>query len=358
VGLFTASQATAADIEWADSAGETTWTTSGTANAAPASASWVGDVAPANSVNTDNAIFTSVSNAQPNLTVQTRIRGVEFQMAAGGLAMTGGNNVFSIGAGGINATQQISGINTITNARIGLLGANQTWTYFSTVDTAGTSTFTFDSTVNLGSRNLTIIGQRNSADGNVGIINFDRAISSAVSGTDIPGVLTIASTNANNTVNLNAVNTFTGGLTITGGTLAITADERIADANKLTMNGGNFNVGTFTETLGLLEVGASNGTITFGSGGALVFGASNLETWTGTLSIAGTFVSGSSLRFGTDASGLTSGQLDSISIAGFTDLSLNTDGFVVGVIPEPSSYAALAGLCGLALVSLRRRRRA
>jgi autotransporter-associated beta strand protein len=607
VGLFTASQAHAAAITWADSAGNTTWTTSSVGNSAPASSSWVGGFAPANSVSIDTAIFTSVSNAQPALTTQTRITGVDFQMAAGGLAMTGGGgigNLFQVGAVGIDSTLQTSGTNTITNARILVNGAS-TWNLFSDADTASTSTFTFDSTVDLTSNNLTVIGQRNSAAGNVGVINFSRAI------TGTTGTLTINSSNTNNTVNLTGVNTylgvtnvnggtvnvqnnqstatggwniqtntpgtsnpaatvnfaadseiavisankiqigaaansgshpastlnvagtvdndgalqmerasnlnlnngavwdqagnltltargggastltvnagaemtytgsttvnlttgtaggallningtgqfttaagfqnttavstgsgfsritltdggtlrlsadvenlttqtqlalagtggvidnggfnatlsgantagssnqatgitgvggltstgggtltlsgnntFTGGLTISGGSVAISANERIADANKLTLNGGNFNVGTFTETLGALDLNGTGGTITFGSGGALVFGASNAESWTGSLTVAGTFLSGSSLRFGTDSSGLTSGQLSSISIAGFTDLSLNTDGFVVGVIPEPSSYAALAGLCGLALVSLRRRRRA
>ena len=256
------STAHAADIEWADSAGNTTWTTSNVADSTPASDSWVGGFAPANSVNTDTAIFTSVSNAQPNLTVQTRIRGIEFEMAAGGLAMTGGGgtgNVLSIGGGGINARQQISGTNTITNARIGLLGANSTWTFFSDADTAGTSTFTVNSTVNMGSRNLTVVGQRNSATGNVGIINFDRAID----GTS--GILTIDSANANNTVNLNAANTYTGATNVNGGTLIVNGDISTSSlttvASGATISGSG-TVGALTvSTGGFINPGNSPGTL-------------------------------------------------------------------------------------------------
>lgn len=222
--LLTASQTHAADITWADSAGNTSWTTSNVFNSAPASASWVGGVAPVNNIATDNAIFTSVSNAQPALTVQTRITGVDFQMAAGGLAMTGGGgsgNLFQLGAGGIDSTLQTSGTNTITNARI-LLNAGSTWSLFSSADTASTSTFTFNSTVDLTSNNLTVIGQRNSAANNVGVINFSRAISGTT------GTLTINSSNTNNTVNLTGNNTYLGLTTVSTGIVNVQNDQSAA----------------------------------------------------------------------------------------------------------------------------------
>lgn len=225
LSLLTASQAHAAPITWANSAGNTTWTTSNVADSAPASASWSGGIAPANSVTIDNAIFTSVSNAQPNLTVQTRIAGVDFQMATGGLAMTGGGgsgNLFQVGAGGIDSSLQTSGTNTITNARI-LVNAASSWNLFSSADTASTSTFTFNSTVDLTSNNLTVIGQRNSAVGNVGVINFNRAIAGTT------GTLTINSSNTNNTVNLTGNNTYAGLTTVSAGNVTVQNDQSAAN---------------------------------------------------------------------------------------------------------------------------------
>lgn len=219
-----ASRIHAADITWADSAGNTTWTTSNVADSTPASASWVGGFAPANSVTLDNAIFTSVSNAQPNLTVQTRITGVDFQMAAGGLAMTGNNNLLQLGTLGIDATGQTSGTNTITNTRI-FLNVSSAWNLFSAANTASTSTFTFASGVDLNNKTLTIIGQRDSTAGNVGNINFTNAISSSA-GT---GAVTINSTSTNNNVTFSGTNTYTGLTTVSAGTVTVQNDQSAAN---------------------------------------------------------------------------------------------------------------------------------
>lgn len=220
-----ASRTHAEDITWADSAANTTWTTDATANSAPASASWVGGTAPTNSVTTDNAIFTSVSNAQPNLTVQTRINGVDFRMVAGGLAMTGNNNLLQLGANGIDATGQTSGTNTITNTRI-FLNNSSTWDLFSTTNTTSTSTLTFDSQVQLNGQTLTIVGQRDSAAGNVGVINFNSALSYRAGGG--AGAVTVNSLSTNNTVNFNGQNTYTGRTTASAGNVTVQNDQSAA----------------------------------------------------------------------------------------------------------------------------------
>jgi len=212
--LLTSSHSHAAEFTWADSTGNTAFF---------GNASWVGGVAPANSTTTDTAVFTSVANAQPVLSVQSRIAGIDFQMASGGLSLTGGNQLFQIGTTGINATGQTSGTNTITNARISLFTGTQTWSLFSDVNTASTSTFTFDSTVDLG-QSLIVIGQRNSAVGNVGIINFERAIT----GTNNARSLTIDSSNTNNTVNLKGVNTYLGVTNVNGGIVNVQNNQSAA----------------------------------------------------------------------------------------------------------------------------------
>ena len=66
------------------------------------------------------------------------------------------------------------------------------------------------------------------------------------------------------------------------------------------------------------------------------------------------FVSGSSLRFGIDSTGLTVGQLGEFTAAGFSSFGLDSSGYLTAV-SEPSSWTLLA--IGLTVVVTLRRRR-
>jgi hypothetical protein len=94
-----------------------------------------------------------------------------------------------------------------------------------------------------------------------------------------------------------------------------------------------------TDTLGSLEV-TGNATINLGTGAALAF-ASDSPAWSGTLTITGAFVSGSSLRFGTDANGLTSGQIAAISGPGLSNIAINSEGYLTATV-EVSGYTTWA----------------
>lgn len=162
-------------------------------------------------------------------------------------------------------------------------------------------------------------------------------------------------------ITLTGANTYGGTTKISGGTIILGASERIADTSNLLLIGGTLDVGTFTETLGVLDLDASSA-LNLGSGGKLVFLNSNSVTAWGsfTLSVTGSFVSGSSIRFGSDATGLDAAQLGLISIVGYENISLDASGFLtadVAPVPEPASFAALAGLGALASCASRRRRR-
>ncbi len=160
---------------------------------------------------------------------------------------------------------------------------------------------------------------------------------------------------------LAAGNTYTGTTTVSAGTLSLGATNSLADTSNVILSGGTLATNSFADTVGTLSL-LGNATIDFTSGGSFAFANSAAATWTGgmTLSLTSGFVSGSSLRFGLDATGLTGTQLGQISAAGFDSFSLNSSGFLVGAatIPEPSTYAALAGLGALGLAVLRRRRAA
>jgi len=129
---------------------------------------------------------------------------------------------------------------------------------------------------------------------------------------------------------LSGTNTYTGSTTISAGTLALGANNALPSASAVSMGSGTLDVGTYTNTLGTLNVTGA-GTINLGGNGKLVF-ANSSGTWTGTLTITGNFVSGSSIKFATSDS-LTAEQLAVISSPGLTAFSLDASGYLVASRP-------------------------
>ena len=132
------------------------------------------------------------------------------------------------------------------------------------------------------------------------------------------------------TLTLSGTNTYSGATTVSGGTLALGTSE-VLPATPVSLGAATLSVGAgFTETTGRLDVtGAA--TLHLGDGSSAIAFADNgdLLAWSGTLDITGTFVSGTSLRFGTDASGLTGGQLAKITVNGSGSYTLNSTGYLV-----------------------------
>ena len=159
-------------------------------------------------------------------------------------------------------------------------------------------------------------------------------------------------------VTLNGANTYTGGTTVTNGTLALGAADRIADTSNLVMSGGTFSTGGFSETLGTLTLTA-NSIIDLGAGtSALVFADSSGATWGSSITLSFiNFTDGvDTIRIGTTAGGLTGGQLGQITINGQL-ASISSSGFLsTSSVPEPATSAAIAGMAILGFAALRRRR--
>jgi autotransporter-associated beta strand protein len=126
---------------------------------------------------------------------------------------------------------------------------------------------------------------------------------------------------------LAGANTYSGNTTISGGTLTLGANNVLPDNSSIFIGAATLNATTSTDTAGALNVTAA-ATINLGPGAALAFANSSAVSWAGSLNITGTFVSGSSLRFGTTTTSLTAAQLSKISATGFTGFALDANGFL------------------------------
>ena len=191
----------------------------------------------------------------------------------------------------------------------------------------GANTGTSNATVKLSGGTLNMNGHDLGASG-AGALTF-----TVESGT-LQNIASINGTGGLNkttggTLLLQGTNTYTGPTTLSGGSLTLGANNALP-ATALSIGSATLNAATFTDTIGTLDV-TGTATINLGAAAALTFADSSAIDWTGgTLTLTGTFVSGSSLRFGSTSTALTATQLSKISGGGFTTFSLNSSGFLVG----------------------------
>lgn len=170
----------------------------------------------------------------------------------------------------------------------------------------------------------------------------DNTLSGATAGAQVVS-LTKAGSNA---WRLSGANTYTGNTTLNGGTFILGADNVLPSTTNVTIANATFDASNRTDSMGTLNV-SSTATIRLGTGATLAFTESSAVTWAGTLTITGTFVSGSSLKFGNSATALTATQLSKISSAGFTSFSLNSSGFLIGTTqPTYTNWSTTNGTAG------------
>jgi fibronectin-binding autotransporter adhesin len=293
------------------------------------------------------------------LTFKTSGNGAIFEngVITGSSAITidGGTTTTKFVSFGADSSATYTGNVTVQNKGTLKFGVNNA---FSGTQTAVTMDAT--STIDAGGKTMTFAGL-NGVSGS-SVLNNGTSLTLGGSGTyNFGGVIANGgglTKSGAGTQTLSGINTYTGATTISGGTLAMGANNAFAVTN-FALNGGTFAVGTFTNTtVGTLALTA-NSTITLGSGGTFAFANSSALNWgSNTLSITGTFVDGASIRFGTSSGGLTSAQLALISINGGA-AGIDASGFLTAsAIPEPSTFAVLAGLGVLGLAACRRRRTA
>ena len=120
---------------------------------------------------------------------------------------------------------------------------------------------------------------------------------------------------------------YTGLTTVTQGKLAVGCDNALTNNSALTLSGGTFDAGSYSNALGTLTLstGTTN-TIALNSGFCRLSFTNMNAAATGWLSVTGT-LGRTSLRFGTDANGLTLAQLAKIKASGKT-VYLDNQGYL------------------------------
>lgn len=150
-------------------------------------------------------------------------------------------------------------------------------------------------------------------------------------------------------------NIYQGGTSITGGILKLGADGALGSGG-IHLGGGTLDLNDFDEAAGALNLTASS-FLDFSGISALALADSSALAWSGTLTVLD-FDGSDSFRVGTDGNGLTSTQLSLINIGGFI-AQIDGSGYVTAsaiAVPEPATYALLAGVGALAVAAIRRRR--
>ncbi len=235
-----------------------------------------------------------------------------------GVLKIGGDHVLPSGAGKSNVNVN-GGANTSSRGTLNLNGFD-----LAINGLAGTSGTSLGRVLNNATgTNKTLTVGTNGANA-----TFNGIIANNSSGT---GTLAFTKVGTG-TQTLTGPNTYTGTTTVSGGTLALGANHVLSDTTAVSIGSGTLDAATFDDTVGTLDA-AGAAIINLGAGANLVFANSSSVDWTGgTLTLTGTFVSGSSVRFGTTGSGLTATQLALISASGFGPFSLNASGYLAATV--------------------------
>jgi hypothetical protein len=318
---------------------------------------------------TINAPLTGPGQIQPSNGGNLRFNGVNTYTGGTNLSSTGTlihfNNSSSFGTGPINmgvvgfAPLLASGGATVTLPNS-----------FTTSKDGGGINFAADVNTPVVSTGTWTLGTNGLVLRNNGVASSPLTLSGAISGSK---TITLSANNSG-LITFSGNNSFTGTIAITGpggtgtGTTKVTlklgAPNTIASSGQVNMAGGVLDPGGFTHSMSstTLNLSASTGpsSIDYVAGpGELDFANSSALTWVSgaILNLVNWDPSTTFLRFGTDSTGLTAAQLAQIEFngSGLGTAQLDSQGYVISPVPEPSS-SLLLGVVAVGLGWYRRQR--
>ena len=156
------------------------------------------------------------------------------------------------------------------------------------------------------------------------------------------------------TLHLGASMGWTGDTIINDGVLQLGADNALSASSALTLGAtAIMDADGYDGVFSTLTLTGNADIDLTGGDSILSFADSSAETWAGGLDLQNFALSSDSIRFGTDANGLTAAQQDAITVdgAGAGTYYLDSQGYL---IPEPSAVGLIA-FSGLGLAFIRRR---
>lgn len=227
-----------------------------------------------------------------------------------------GNGTLTVSSGSSMGTGALLLAQTGTNATtVNLNNTVQTISNLSNTWTAVTGTIA--QTVNLGSGHTLTIDQSGNSTFGTGAV---ATLTSRLAGNG--NVLKSGA----GTLTLTSANTYTGTTTVSGGKLDLGITNALSSSTNVTLDGGtlgtaagfNQSVGTLNlSTTGTIALGAASHTISFTASDAVTWNGTTLTItgWAGTAGATGT---AGKIFVGSNALGLTSGQLAKINFTGYS----------------------------------------
>lgn len=301
-----------------------------------------GGITLASTLDITGATFTSFANGTTN-NIQGNISGTggNIRVTLGTLQLSGDNSY--TGTTTVSGTAILRTLSTgrISNSSNIIINGASSWNIRSTGGWIYNGTISGDGTGSLLLNTSTNTEVAGNVSGVASITTNDAGTNAKISGM-ISGS-NFVQISGGSSLTLSGNNSYTGATNVVNGTLILGGAGALPDTSAVTL--GNVNPTlqasvSGTESAGTLNV-TSPATIQLGTDAALAFANSN-GTWTGTLNITGNFVSGSSIRFGTDGSGLSTEQLAKISATGLGAFSINASGYLTAAAAG-SPYTTWAG---------------
>jgi fibronectin-binding autotransporter adhesin len=144
-----------------------------------------------------------------------------------------------------------------------------------------------------------------------------------------------------------------------GATLLISQSNQVNNSATVSLSGGTIQRASgVSETFGTLDL-TGNSTLDFGTGGVgnLTFGTYEGGTTPSHMLSVSNFAAGNTLVFGSNVGSFlpTGGALSNAYFSFNNGFTYNSSTFTITAIPEPSTYAAAAGLLAMFLWPVRRR---
>lgn len=182
----------------------------------------------------------------------------------------------------------------------------------------------------------------------------------AVGNVQLPGAKNVSSLtkSGSGSLTLSGESTYTGLTDITAGSLVLGLNQPLSSSSTIRLSGGALDLNNHTLSVSGLTVSSASILDFGGSSGQLTLTSAAGSLWGGTLTINNYSPGQTTLRFGSDANGISAGNLALLRFSGFGDVAgrIDASGFV-SPVPEPSATGLILGAVVLFCAGRRPRRR-